>query len=405
MTPPLHKLPFDGLVVVELGTRLAAAACGSLLAMTGATVIVVEPADAASLGKFKNRAAACAGKRSIVVRAGNDADYALLRHALDAADVIVTSGDMPEVVSASPADFPSAIICDITALAEPRAHAELLDDKLVQALSGIAAVTGTAEGTATLSDAAVLDLGSGIYAAAAIAAALRVRRRHGGVQHIRSSMYGTAINGLTTYLPFHFDGKVPPRAGNRHPMCAPWNAYKASDGWVLLCSANDDQWKRLCGVMRRPELATDGTLVKLVERVNNCDAVDAIVQEWMGARTVDEAVEALNKVDIAAGPIVAVDQLAHNGNVKHRGMVLRLTDPESGASIEIPGPPLKLGKAAAAIPARDADRNFVQTLAPKPHATTHRSGEAARGPTHPRDRPSTRPPHSRPSRWRRSAPR
>src|SRR6185369_8572571 len=378
MAAPTHKLPFDGLVVVELGARIGAAACGSLLAMAGATVNAAEPGgELPSLGKFKNRAASLAGKRSIVVRANNSADDALLRHALAAADVIITSSDMPGIATVSPADFPDAIVCDITALAERQAYSELLDDKLVQALSGIAVVTGTAEGTATMSDAAVLDLGSGIYAAAAIAAALCVRRRHGSGQYIQSSMYGAAINGLTTFLPFHFDGKVPRRAGNRHPMCAPWNAYKASDGWVLLCSANDDQWKRLCGVMQRPALATEGPLVKLVDRVKNCDAVDAIVQEWMGARTVDEAVEALNEVDVAAGPIVAVDQLAHNANVKHRGMVRSVHDPESGAAVDIPGPPLAIGKAATTIPARDADRAFVQSLPAKPRAAKINSDQVA----------------------------
>ena len=365
MGSPLPNLPFERLVVVELGARIGAAACGSLLAMTGATVVVAEPGDAPPIGKYKNRAAACAGKHSIVVHPGSSADAALLRHALAAADVIIISSDLPSIVSISPADFPDTIVCDVTALAEHCEHSHLLCDKLVQALSGIAAVTGTAEGTPTLSDAAVLDLGSGIYAAAAIAAALRVRRRHGGGQQIQSSMYGAAINGLTTFLPFHFDGKVPPRAGNRHPMCAPWNAYKASDGWVLLCSANDDQWKRLCSVMQRAELATEGPLVKLSDRVKNCDAVDAIVQDWMSTRTVDEAVGALNRVDIAAGPIIAVDQLARNANVKHRDMVRSLRDPESGTRFDIPGPPLAFGKSASDIPARDADRDFVSALPAK----------------------------------------
>ena len=191
-------------------------------------------------------------------------------------------------------------------------------------------MTGTAEGTATLSDAAILDLGSGIYAAAAIAAAIRVRRRHGGGQNIECSMYGSAINGLVTFLPFHFAGKVPPRGGNRHPMCAPWNAYQASDGWLLLCSANDEQWKRLCGVMGRPELGVEGDLAKLADRIRRVDDVDAIVQGWVGSKTVDDVVETLRRVDIASGPIALVDELSLDPNVKHRGMVRQLRCPENG---------------------------------------------------------------------------
>src|ERR1700693_4024260 len=267
------KLPFDGLVVLELGARIGASACGSLLAMAGATVIVAEPENPPPVGKYKDRAISVAGKRSIMIRKDDTSDAALLRDALDVADVILLSSDLP---SELPADWTAAtdsIVCDITALAERQPYDELLCDKLVQALSGIASVTGTAEGTATLSDAAILDLGSGIYAAAAVAAAIRVRRIHGGGQKIECSMYGSGINGLVTFLPFHFVGKVPPRGGNRHPMCAPWNAYQASDGWLLLCSANDEQWKRLCGVMGRPELAVEGDLAKLVDRGKRVDDV------------------------------------------------------------------------------------------------------------------------------------
>jgi crotonobetainyl-CoA:carnitine CoA-transferase CaiB-like acyl-CoA transferase len=361
------KLPFDGMVVVELGARVGAAACGSLLAMAGATVIVAEPENPPPVGKYKTRSISIAGKRSIVIREDDKSDTALLRHALAAADVILISSDLP---SDLPADWKAGadcIVCDITALAERQQHDEMLCDKLVQALTGIAAVTGTAEGSATLSNAAILDLGSGIYAAAAVAAAIRVRRMHCGGQNIECSMYGTGINGLVTFLPFHFIGKVPPRGGNRHPMCAPWNAYQASDGWLLLCSANDEQWRRLCGVMGRPELAAEGDLAKLADRVKRVDDVDAIVQEWIGSKTVDNAVEKLGCVDIAAGPIAVVDALALDPNVRHRNMVRKLRSPENGESVDVPGPPLAIGRPATQIPERDADRDFVGGLPAKQH--------------------------------------
>jgi crotonobetainyl-CoA:carnitine CoA-transferase CaiB-like acyl-CoA transferase len=365
--PLSGELPFDGLVVVELGARVGASACGSLLAMAGATVIVAEPENPPPVGKYNNRAISVAGKRSIMIRKGAPSDAALLRHALDVADVVLISSDLPSELPTDWSAGPNSIVCDITALAERQPHDELLCDKLVQALTGIAAVTGTAEGTATLSDAAILDLGSGIYAAAAIAAAVRVRRMHGGGQNIECSLYGSGINGLVTFLPFHFVGKVPPRGGNRHPMCAPWNAYQASDGWLLLCSANDQQWRRLCGVIGRPELATDGDLARLVDRVNRVDDVDAIVQGWIGSQTVDDVVETLRRVDIASGPIALVDELSRDPNVRHRGMVRQLRSPESGESIDIPGPPLAIGRPATHVPERDADRDFVRSLPAKLH--------------------------------------
>jgi crotonobetainyl-CoA:carnitine CoA-transferase CaiB-like acyl-CoA transferase len=362
LPPYSGKLPYEGLVVVELGARIGAAACGSLLAMAGATVIAVEPERPAPVGKYKTRSVSVAGKRSIVIRKGDRADEALLRHALDAADIVLLSSDLPSEIPVDWKAGADCIVCDVTALAERQPHDELLCDKLVQALTGIAVVTGTAESTATLSDAAILDLGAGIYAAAAVAAALRVRRMHGGGQRIECSMYGTGINGLVTFLPFHFEGKVPPRGGNRHPMCAPWNAYEASDGWLLLCSANDDQWKRLCGAMGRPELGVEGPLVKLADRVKRVDEVDAIVQAWVASRTVEDVVTALGSVDIASGPIAIVAELPLDPNVRHRNMVRRQQHSAEGDNFHLPGPPLTFGKAAMHVPKRDADRAFVLGL-------------------------------------------
>lgn len=375
VAPFTGNLPFEGLIVLELGARIGAAACGSLLAMAGATVIAVEPENPAQVGKYKTRSISLAGKRSIVIRKGNETDQALLRHALDAADVILLSSDLPSELPADWKPGADCIVCDVTALSERHSHEDLLCDKLVQALTGIAAVTGTAESTATLSDAAILDLGSGIYAAAAVAAALRVRRRHGGGQHIGCSMYGTGINGLVTFLPFHFEGKVPPRGGNRHPMCAPWNAYEASDGWILLCSANDDQWKRLCRAMDRPELGVEGPFVKLADRVKRVDEVDTVVQNWTASKTVEEVVATLRAADIASGPIADVSELPLDPNVKHRNMVRRLHTPGQGESIDVPGPPLMFGKAALQVPKQGADRDFVLELPLKERPGTANTGQ------------------------------
>src|ERR1700739_975605 len=137
MIPFTGNLPFDGLVVLELGARIGAAACGSLLAMAGATVIVAEPENPPPVGKYNNRPISVAGKRSIIIRKDNKPDAALLRHALDLAGGVLVSSDLP---SELPADWHAgadSIVCDITALAERQPHDELLCDKLVQALTGI----------------------------------------------------------------------------------------------------------------------------------------------------------------------------------------------------------------------------------------------------------------------------
>ena len=362
MAPKPGELPFEDILVVELGLRLGASACGSLLAMAGAEVILIEPAAPLAIGKARVRAVTAAGKKSLVVHSGAAEDQALMEKALAAADVVIISSDMPAIVDYQRHVRADTIICDVTAFAERVPHADLLDDKLLQALTGIGIVTGTAEGKPTLSDAAILDLGTGIYAAAAVVAALRVRRLHGGGQRVTASLYGTGVNSLVTFLPFHFDGKMPSRGGNRHPMCAPWNAYHATDGWVLICSANDEQWRRLCGVMGRPELGAEGDLVTLAGRLKHLETTDAVVQAWAGTKSVDEAVAACGTAGIPAGPIAAIEELGENPNVKHRGMVRTAIDPETKKEVMLPAAPLRQGRVADTIPPRDSGRAFVRSL-------------------------------------------
>ncbi|MBN9051059.1 MAG: CoA transferase [Rhizobiales bacterium] len=366
MASSAQSLPFEDLVVVELGDRLGAAACGSLLASVGATVIAIEPAEPIRTGKHLTRAISMAGKQSLVVRPGSDEDQKLLHTALAAADVVIISSDIPGAPDYAGHISKDAIVCDVAAFPDNVPHADRMDDKLIQALSGIGIVTGTADGMPTLSDAAILELGAGIYAAAAVVAALRVRRMHGGGQHVGSSLYGTGVNGLVTFLPFHFSGKMPSRGGNRHPMCAPWNAYQATDGWLLLCSANDDQWRRLCNLMGRGALADTGDLATLAGRIKHIDTTDAVVQAWVGTKSVYEAVTALGSAGIAAGPIVPVEELGENANVKHRSTVRHLLDPETNTRVAVAAPPLKLGRTPSAIPARNSGRDFVRGMQEKP---------------------------------------
>ena len=254
------------LIVLEVGDRRATAACGLLLAQAGATVIAVEPEELPLRDKWKSRSTLLAGKLSILCRTGAEEDSALLRQAVQAADVILFSSDIPTAYGAAVADMISAdhIVCDITAFgADAPAELRGWPEKLMQAVAGVADVTGAADAPPTIGDVAALEFHAGIYAAGGVLAAVRVRRRSGLVQRVDISIYECGVNSLATYLPLHYGGKETKRAGNRHPMAAPWNAFRADNGWVLMCSAKDEHWIRLCDIMGAPELAREGKLVKL----------------------------------------------------------------------------------------------------------------------------------------------
>ena len=314
-------LPLSGLAVLEVGSRLAAAACGSLLAEAGATVL------RADIGRDLGAAEHpfLPGK----VRIGSE----YLRGALRRIDVIILCPDLDRD-RMKPLQIPEAsIVCEIVGGA-PGLDPSAQTDKCLQALTGIGDMTGDADGPPTVSNAPILELQAGMYAASGILAALRHRRATGEGQRVRVSLYDCGVNTLSSFLPLVYGGKEPRRAGNRHPMAVPWNSYRAEDGWVLLCSATDEHWRKLCGLMGRSDLAT-GEYAKLADRIARCDEVDRLVEAWTAERSVAACIEALNEAGLAAGPIVDIAELPGEANLRHRDSI-RTVPAEGGGTVQVP---------------------------------------------------------------------
>lgn len=306
---------------------------------------IIEPAGAKPRHKWLNRAAATLGKRSLRVREHNTEDGALLSQLLGSADIVLTSSDIAPAPAPTSSAAPDQILCDITAFgASGPLAGQPYSDALVQAIAGLADTTGDPSAEPSLIGIPFCEVSAGIYAAAAILVAQRVRRTSGLGQHIDIALYDCAVGALSTFLPFHAVGKAVTRSGNRHSLAAPWNAYRAADGWVLICTATDDQWRRLCTLIDQPALAQAPGLVTNAERITRRGEVDDVIQQWTITLTVAQCIERLSKLDIACGPILALDQLAAEPNLQHRKMIWEAAD-AAGTTLRFPGSPL-----AASLP-------------------------------------------------------
>jgi crotonobetainyl-CoA:carnitine CoA-transferase CaiB-like acyl-CoA transferase len=235
----------------------------------------------------------------------------------------------------------------------------------MQAVSGVMHTTGLPDGQPVAIDFPLVEFMTGSYAAAAVLAAVRFRRRNGQGQCIDMAMFDCAFLAMSTFLPQVLTGigSAAKRVGNRHSMASPWNVYRARDGWVLICAASDVQWQRMCEVMGRPELATDSRFAALPDRVVNNAGVDAAVQAWVGENTTDECIARFGAASIACGPIAEVDGYPRERNLDYRGMALSLPDPDTGADVYVPASPLRMsrttGVAPQAIPAVDSGRAWL----------------------------------------------
>lgn len=354
-------------MVLEYGRRLACGATGSLLAQLGATVYLVESdevPDATVEDKFSQRDQLAYGKQSLRWSGKGD-DDALLR-LMAAADVVVISSDADRVPLPSPPSV-STIVCDITAFGTETSahHGAPVSDFVLQAMTGITDTTGEASGPPVSVGAPVVEFSTSIYAASAIIAALRVRRLCGLGQSIDMALYDCAVNAMATFFPSHFGGGKPRRLGNRHSMAAPWNAYPASDGWVLLCSASEAHWQKICEVIGQPALGRDQRYATLGDRMTRRDDVDGYVAGWMKHHPVKECIAVLSAANVACGEIVQVAALADEPNLRHRHMVHEAIAPQGGA-LRVAGNLFRPGEStygSGIIPALDSGRAAIPAKA------------------------------------------
>lgn len=356
-------------VVVEIGARIAVAACGTLLAQLGADVVLVEAVRPRADHKWSDRAVTAAGKRSVIIDRDSREDSELLRQLLEVADVVLLSSDLAEDEHALwvSNDPTPQVVCDVTAFGyggplsgNPGSEA------FVEALSGVAETTGRPDGPPTLLGVPLLEMESAVYAAASIIAALRVRREHGFGQCVDIALYDVGVNALAAFLPLPFSGRVATRNGNRHPTLSPWNSYRARDGWVVICAPTNEQWARLCTAMGRPELVDDSRFGTTTSRMEHADAIDEVLSAWVGEQVAETCVDTLARAVIPSGHVVGVDELAEEPNLRHRGMVRTAIDPETARQVLLPGCPVRWQPTpvdSARIPVRDADRALVRRLA------------------------------------------
>jgi crotonobetainyl-CoA:carnitine CoA-transferase CaiB-like acyl-CoA transferase len=358
------------IVVVELGYRLAVSVCGSLLAELGTTVVLIEPKRAPSetSTKWDQRSLTAAGKRSLAVDIEDAADRKLLQSLLVNCDVVLTSGDVdpPNVRSASE-QIENNIRCDITAFGNSGPMAgKPYSDVALQALSGVIDTTGSPDGRPIATRIPIIELTSGVWAAAAVVAALRARRTQGILQPVDIAMYDCAVTTLATFLPKYFAGEKIERIGNHHPSLSPWNAYPTKDGWIQLCTGSTEHWLRMAEIIGSAAAYQDPRFATSPLRLRWNDELDRLIEGWTKTVTLGEAMERISRGGIPCGPVCTVNEMLLDPNLSHRDMVRSCLDPLTGENVRIPGAVLggnrSFGRGPTSIPDLDEGRADIGLL-------------------------------------------
>lgn len=204
---------------------------------------------------------------------------------------------------------------------------------VAEAMSGFVAQSGFPDGPPVLPPMPLADEVCGLFAALAAMIALHHRDCRGGLgQEIDASLYEPLFRLLIPNVPqFALLGQVETRAGNRFAGGAPRNLYRSRDGeWVAISATTQRTFERLAQTMERTDLLTDPRFADNLNRVAHVEALDAIIQDWTGARPLDEILRRLEEAEAVAGPVYDARRILADPHYQARGDVIYLDDPDLG---------------------------------------------------------------------------
>jgi crotonobetainyl-CoA:carnitine CoA-transferase CaiB-like acyl-CoA transferase len=145
-------------------------------------------------------------------------------------------------------------------------------------------------------------------------------------------------------------GRKPPRLGNRHPFTAPYDCFRARDGWVVIAVGNSALFRALMAAIGRSELGTDPRFKSPQARLEHYDEVHSVVEEWVRERTVSEVLEVLGPqgANVPCAPVMEMQQLLTDPHVLSREMVVEVPHPTLG-KVPVTGLPLKFSRTPGAV--------------------------------------------------------
>ena len=220
-------------------------------------------------------------------------------------------------------------------------------------LAGFSAVTGYKGGPPMHVGISYGDPTAGLHGALAVLAALCHRRRTGEGQFIDVSLWEAAASLLPeALLDREMNGVEPPREGNRHGLMAPHGVFRSAgqDRWVSVAVGNHEEWRALCEVVGRPEVASDPRFATVAARKQNEDELEQIVDAWTRERSPEEATRVLQAVGVAAFPTMTNQDLTEDPHLNSRGFFVDLPHPEVGVRRHA-GIPWKLSRTPCAVEA------------------------------------------------------
>jgi crotonobetainyl-CoA:carnitine CoA-transferase CaiB-like acyl-CoA transferase len=378
--------PLSHIRVLDLSRVLAGPWCGQNLADLGAEVIKIERPgtgddsrafgppwlkDASGKDTKESAYFACAnrGKKSVTVNLSKPEGQGIVREFARNADVLVENykvGDLARYRLGYD-DLkklnPRIIYASVTGFGQTGPYRERPGyDFMIQGMGGVMSITGERDdlpgGGPQRVGIPIADIMTGMYATIAICAALAHREKSGTGQHLDLALLDTQVGILANQgMNYLATGITPGRIGNAHPNIVPYQPFKTKDGDVILACGNDNLFNKFCEVAGCQELVKDPRFATNSKRVENREAITALLAEIFAKRATQDWCDALEAAGVPNGPINNLRQVFEEPQVVARGMKIELDHAVagkvpliaspmkfSGTQLEFKNPPPVLGQ-------------------------------------------------------------
>jgi len=354
-SPPAHA-PLAGIHVVELGANVAAPYGTEVLGDLGATVVKVEKPDggddarswgppfwqgSSAIFQYLNR-----NKRSITIDLKDEGQRELLRtYITDHADVVLQNF-RPGAVQRMGLDAatlrarkPALIYCNLGAFGRTGPEKDKPGyDPLMQACGGIMSVTGDAGRDPVRVGPSIVDQGTGMWAVIGILAALNRRHQTGEGCEIGGSLYETAVSWCGMHIAtYNATGKLPQPMGTENFGIAPYKAYQAQDGWLMIAAGNDALFQRLARALDRPQWLDDPQFRSNPERVQHRERLNRLIGEIIATARRETWRAKLDMAGVPAAPLQTLDEVVAHPQTK----ALDIVQPAPGKHPALVGLPLQ----------------------------------------------------------------
>lgn len=348
----------DGLRVLDLSSQLSGPYCAMLLGDLGADVVKVERPgsgdDARVMAPFVAGESAPfmtfnRNKRSLTLDLKTAEGLAIARRLATRADVVLENW-RPGTAARLGLGWndlrplnPRLVYCSISGFGQTGPSAPRGGfDRIAQGMSGLMSINGDEGGGPLPVPIPIADIGTGMFAAIGILAALAARERTGAGQAVDASLLDTPIAWAVYEAATYFaTGAVPERLGQGHRTSAPYQAFRTADGWINLGGGSPAFWPRICAVLGVENLVDDPRFATPALRVENRHALERLLEARFRTAPTSAWLARLETAGVPAGPILGYDQVFADPQVRHREMAVEVDHPRAGRT-RVLGIPFKL---------------------------------------------------------------